>query len=329
MGRVRALISKDLLYAFRENILIYSLAFPVVFALLFGLFLPMLENMELAFAVDPSVPATMVERLQAYCRILRLDSVEQVKERVERFDDVPGIYRDGEEYVVVLEGNEEEAIKQLPGAIIEYLLGTGPEPEITTVSMGRTSSLAREYGAILLSLTCITIGGLAIGLSIVEDRETRTIRALSVTPVRTGAYLVGKSAFGLSSSFILALTSSAIILGRAHDYLGLMPALAASLLWGVATGFIMGYFCPNQLTAIALLKFIAMGLLGIPVAAIMIPDKFKWVLYPFPNYWTFEGMRRVLLDPGLSAAAPNLLAAVLGLGLLALVLPPVSRKFRM
>jgi ABC-2 type transport system permease protein len=329
MGRVRTLISKDLLYASRDNILVYSLAFPVVFALLFGLFLPMLENMELAFAIDPSVPATMVERLHAYGRILPLGSVEQVRERVERFDDVPGIYREGDRYVVLLEGNEEEAIKQLPGAIIEYLLGTGPEPDINTVTMGRTSSLAREYGAILLSLTCITIGGLAIGLSIVEDRETRTIRALSVTPVRTGAYLAGKSAFGLSSSFLLALASAAIILGRGHNYLGLAPALATSLLWGLATGFVMGYLCPNQLTAIALLKFIAMGLLGIPVAAMVMPARFKWVLYPFPNYWSFEAMRRVLLDPDLSTVAPNLLAAVLGLGLLALVLPPVSRKFRM
>lgn len=329
MGRVKTLVSKDILYAARDNILVYSWAFPLVFALLFSLFLPMLEKMELVFAIDSSVPAAMAERLQPYGRVLRLDSVEQVKERVERFDDVPGIYLDGDKYVVLLEGNEQESVRQLPGAIIEYLLGTGPEPDIATVTMGRTSSLAREYGAILLSLTCITIGGLAIGLSIVEDRETRTIRALSVTPVRTGAYLAGKSAFGLTSSFVLAMASLAIILGGGANYLAVAPAIAISLLWGLTTGFVMGYICPNQLAAIALLKFIAMGLLGIPVAAIVMPEQFRWVLYPFPNYWSFEAMRRALLEPGLSTLVPNLLAAALGLACLSLVLPPVSRKFRM
>ena len=330
MGRVRTLVSKDVLYAARDNILVYSLAFPLVFALMFSLFMPMLEKMELVFAVDASVPAPVVEGLEPYARVLRLESVEQVRERVERFDDVPGIYLDGGKYVVLLEGNEQELVRQLPGALIEYLVGSGPRPVFSVPEEGQASpSLAREYGAILLSLTCITIGGLAIGLSIVEDRETRTIRALSVTPVRTGAYLAGKSAFGLSSSFALGMATFAIILGRGANYLALALALAISLLWGLMTGFAMGYLCANQLTAIALLKFIAMGLLGIPVAAIVMPVRFRWTLYPFPNYWSFEAMRRVLLEPGLSALVPNILAAALGLGLLALVLPAVSRKFRM
>lgn len=329
MGRIRSLVSKDLLHASRENILIYVLVFPLVFAVFLRLFLPSLENMEITFALDRSVPSEMARRLEEYGRVEHFDSVEEVKQRVSKFDDVPGIYHNGDKYVVVLEGNEDDHVKGLPGAIIDYLSDGSLSVGTRTVSMGSRASMAREYGAILLAITCVAMGGLAIGLSIVDDRESRTLRALSVAPVRTGAYLAGKSVFGLSSSFVLALASMAIILGGGVDYLRLIPAVAVALTWGLATGFIMGYVCANQLTAIALLKLLAMALLGIPFAAVFVPKRFMWVLYPFPNYWSFEAMRRVLVEPGMSATAPNLLALLLSAGLLAVVLPPVSRKFHM
>lgn len=141
MGRIRTLVHKDILYAARDNILVFSWAFPLALALLFSLFLPMVGKMELVFAVDQSVPAAMVERLEPYGEVLRLPSIDRVRERVERFDDVPGISFDGEKYVIVLEGNEQEPVRKLPGAIIEYLQGVGPEPGITTIAVAQRNAL--------------------------------------------------------------------------------------------------------------------------------------------------------------------------------------------
>lgn len=288
MGRLRSLVRKDLLHASRENSLLYALLFPLVIAAILRLFLPSVEGMEVTFALDRSVPDGMAAKIRSYGRVEYFDGIDAVKERVLRFDDVPGIYLEGKTYAVVLEGNEESYVRELPGLVLGYAGGDSVTLQVRAQSIGRKTSLSREYGTILVALTCIAMGGLAVGLSIVDDRESRTLRALSVTPLKTGEYLLGKSVFGLSSAFGLSLASVAIIMGGGVDYLRLVPPLAASLLWGLATGLAMGYICANQLTAIALLKLLALGLLGIPIAAMFVPETLKWALYPFPNYWSFE-----------------------------------------
>lgn len=329
MGRLKSLARKDLLHATRENSLVYALICPLVLAVILRLFLPSMEGTQITFAVELSVPEEVVAQIATYGKVERLDGVEALKERVLRFDDVPGIYLERQEYRVMLEGNEDETVRELPGLIVDHIRGGMSPLDVEVHQMGSRTSLAREYSAILLALTCIAMGGLAVGLSIVDDRETGTLRALSVSPLQTSGYLAGKSVFGLSTAFALSLAATAIVLGAGADYAGLALPLGASLLWGLATGFAMGYVCPNQLTAIALLKLLALVLLGVPTAAIFVPEAFKWALYPFPNYWSFEAMRRVLVGEGASASGPVLLTAALSGTLLALLFPAVGRKFRM
>lgn len=328
LRRVKNLLFKDALFAVRENILVYSLLVPVVLAAVVRLVLPSLEGMELTFAVDHSVPAAMVEGLEGYGRVEVLPDRARLEQRVLAFDDVPGVYLDLDRHVVVLEGNEEDYVAELSGVVIDRLAGGPDKVAFTVAPHPDIESPVRDYALIMLILLNIIVGGMTIGMSVVEDRQTRAIEALAVGPMRFHEYIVAKSALALIATLALSLVMAVIVRGT-----GGLPALAvtviASLPLAVFVGLVMGYLAQDQLAAIAVVKVIGLPLAAIPVVAFFLPAGLRWVLYPFPNYWAFEALRRLLVDPSLPLSTANLAAAGTGLVALAALLPAARRRFRL
>ncbi|MDH7577427.1 MAG: hypothetical protein QHH75_06255 [Bacillota bacterium] len=105
--RIGNLLAKDLLYSRRESILVYSITGMLLLAVGMLFFLPSLEQMDILFVVDDSVPPEVARQLEAYGQVEYYANLHRLRERVLEFDDVPGIYYAGGEYVVLLEGNEE------------------------------------------------------------------------------------------------------------------------------------------------------------------------------------------------------------------------------
>jgi len=57
---------------------------------------------------------------------------------------VAGIYYSGGEYVVLLEGNEESYVRELPGVILDSILQGEDLVELSTVNLGRERFPVRE-----------------------------------------------------------------------------------------------------------------------------------------------------------------------------------------
>lgn len=328
LRRIKNLLLKDALFAVRENILVYSLVVPVALALVMRLMLPSLEAMELTFAVDASVPPAMVARLEEYGRVEALPDRVRLEQRVLAFDDVPGIYLDGGRYVVMLEGNEEDYAAELPGVVIDHLAGDPDRVAFTAVSRPTVGSPVRDYALITLVLLNIMIGGMTIGMSVVEDRQSRVLEALAVGPMRFHEYIVAKSALALIVTVGLSLVMSLIVRG-AGGLLALAATVTASLPLAVLVGLAIGYLARDQLGAIAVVKVMGLPLGAVPAAAFLLPAGLRWILYPFPNYWAFETLRRLFVDPSLSLGTANLAAAGTGLVALAVLLPMARRRFRL
>jgi len=283
----------------------------------------------MTFAVDSSVPAEIAEQLQTYAQVEVLSARDQLEERVMRFDDVPGIYYENGRYFVLLEGNESGAIQDLPGAILDRLNAGEGLALVERESLGR-ASLFRQFVAILLIITCGAIGGLAIGLSVVNDRETRTMRAYGVSPLSTIEYIVGKSAVALILVLVLSLAVAAIVMGGTMIAYGrLMIAVLASLGINIAVGLVLGLLANNQITAIAVVKVLFIVTQGVPIAAMLLPARFLPVLYPLPNYWAFESLRRIILEPEMSTILSNSVALFSSVLLISLMVPTIKRKFRL
>ena len=293
-------------------------------------FLPSLEQRDVRIAVDKSVPPEVARQLEAYGLIEYYDDYEQLQERVIAFDDVPGIYFSEGEYVVLLEGNEESHVRELPGMILDRIIYGEDVVELSTVSLGKKSSPVREYTTTFFLMAMFQIGGIFIGLSIVDERQSGAIRALAVTPINVFEYMVGKSILGQLATVSLALAVATILLGPAIiDYKLMFAWVAASLGLTIFIGFLIGLVGNNMITAIALMKVIGLFVSGIPLAALLLPDHLKWLLYPFPNYWSVEGFFRMFIHTDLPLAPVNLVAAVYSFTLVFLLVSRFGQKLRL
>lgn len=328
--RIANLLAKDLLYSRRESILIYSMTGMLLLAVGALFFLPSLEQMDIRLAVDGSVPREVARQLEAYGRVEYYESYDRLRERVLQFDDVAGITFSGREYVVVLEGNEASYVRELPGVILDRIMQGEDVVHLSTVTLGRARSPVREYTTIFFILNMFLIGGMFIGLSIIDDRQSGTIRAIAVTPVKVFEYMIAKSALGLVVVSALALAVATILLGPAAiNYPLLIVSVAASLGVAVLLGFLIGLSGNNMITAIGIIKVVAMPISGVPVAALFLPQHLQWLLYPFPHYWTFEALQRIFIRTDLPLVPVNLVAAAFSLALAAVLVSRFGRKLRL
>ncbi|MEW6243272.1 MAG: ABC transporter permease [Bacillota bacterium] len=329
LRRIGNMIARDLRYASKENILIYVIVFPIVITVLLSLFLPSLEDMELTFALDPAVPREVAEGLRTYGRVQYHDGLARLSERVLEFDDVPGIYVSEGKYRVLLEGNEASYVRELPGAILDQLLYGRELVEVKMQSLGVGSSLTREFVVILTVLGSVITGGLVIALSIVEDRESRSLQALAVSPLNTLEYLLAKSALGSLIAVFLSLASALVLMGTAINYVRLTAATLSSLGIGLLFGLLIGHVAHNQLTAIAAIKILILPFTGVPVALLFIPQSIERMFYPLPMYWSFESLYRVVVATDLPIVTTNLLSICLSLAMISLLVPGLRRAFRL
>lgn len=329
-SRIRNLLAKDLLYSTRESILVYSLAAVLVMAVGALFFLPSLEQMDVTLAVDESVPPEVARQLEAYGRVEHYAGYDRLRERVLAFDDVPGIYYSGGEYVVLLEGNEESYVRELPGVILDRVLLGEDVVELSTVSLGRERSPVRKYTAMFFLMSMFLIGGMFIGLSIIDDRQSGTIRALAVAPLNVLEYMIAKSALGLVVVVASTLAVATILLGPAAvNYPLLLIWVVSSLGVAILTGFLIGLISNNMITAIAMVKVMTLFITGVTMAALFLPDRLKWLLYVFPNYWSVEGFNRMFIRTDLPLAPVNLVAAAFSFGLVFVLVSRFGHKLRL
>lgn len=328
--RIGSLLVKDLVYCGRENILVYIIVLTLILAIGAMLFLPALEQRDIRIAVDSSVAPEIARQLEAYGKVEYFADYEQLQDRVMAFDDVPGIYFTNGEYIVLLEGNEEVGVQEIPGMILESIIYGEDMVDLSTVSLGRESSPVREYTAMFFLMAMFQVGGIYIGLSIVDERQSGAIRALAVTPINTFEYMLGKSILGLLTTLTLTIVVATILLGpEIIDYRQLLVWIIASLGITIFIGFLIGLAGNNMITAIALMKIIGLFISGVPLAALLLPDQLKWLLYPFPNYWSVEGFFRMFISPELPLAPVNLVAALYSLVLVFFLVSRFGYRLRL
>lgn len=285
--RVTTLFQQDFTVAMRDNIILYMMIAPMLLATLARLFLPSLDNIQVTFAVDRSVGAAIIESLQAFGEVELFDSRDEVVARVERMDDVAGIAASGADIEVVLEGNEPEGA-ELAGVVLRQVLAKEPASPITHTALGGDQSRITEYGAVIAAMMGLLLGALVGALVMVDEKETQSIKALAVSPLRLRDYTVARALFALAISLVNVVVASAILLGTAVSY----PQLILGFLFASGIAIVIGYsvggFADNQLGAIAIVKVLLFVYMSIPVITIWIPQRWHIFFYPLPNYWMWK-----------------------------------------
>ncbi len=281
------LLRKDLTNALRDNLVLYMFVAPVLLALGARFLLPSLEETKLTFAVEESLGAELVAKLESLGDVELFESREEVLERVQRNDDVPGIVVEDSGYVVYLEGNEPEG-EQLATIIMSGVLNEGEVATFVHEELQASRSLLGEYAAVVLVMLAVMMGALIMGFLMVDEKESKVLNALAVSPLTMSQYVFARGLFAVSASTMIALISSTILVGSGVNSGLLLVGSVVSSMVGLVIGYVVGGFTESQLQAIGLIKIVIFAYLTIPILTIFVPDNWQWTFYLLPNYWMFK-----------------------------------------
>ncbi len=329
MKKIINLAKKDLVNAFRDKLLVYMIVAPIIMAILIILFVPSLDSPKLRFAVDNSVPHSFIMELEKYGTIESFNSFSKLEQRVLMSDDVPGIiYHDGG-FEVILQGNEEDYLKALPGMIIENASQSEPIMPIEIQSLDVNRSIVRNVIEISILVIIIIMGGAIMGMMIVEDKESKAIKSLAVSPLTTGAYLFEKAAASVIYSLISSFVVAFIMWRFAFNAVNLLVVIIPFCLFGVAVGFLIGIFANNQNSSIVFIKTLSSVVLAISIASVYIPRKLEWMLYVFPNFWAFKVLKIVFIDKGSNYFNSFLIAIITNVLLVSALTIYAQKRFKL
>lgn len=313
LDRILTMIRKDLRTSTRDQIVLYMLCSPILIGLGLAFTMPMLERATPGFAVAPGLDAAHVEQLAALGPIERLPDRAAVEARVLERDDVLGVVAaseraDGRDYEVLVEGDESEALRELPARALE--LGV----DIEQLRAG-TAEL-REISTALATYAIVVIVALIVGFAILEEKQTQTQRVYDVTPLRHAEYMIGKLGLGVVLSLLLVVPTLALPMGLDLAWLELLALVLAGTPFALTLGLIVAIVAKDQLGAIAVMKALMPVWTSIPVLGFVLPADWQWTQWGFAHHWCVQGLFHVLQGDGVSILPHALLAFVLGLAAL-------------
>ena len=250
MRRIWTIFRRDLSSSIREFLLLYMMAAPIILAIIFKLFIPSANAAALQFALDAEVAKDIgiYQTISQYGTVEVYESPREIEKRVRGADDIAGIIRDQEgNYQIVLEGNESHDTKVMPQMILrDYLSTKELGMTFSTRDLGYTQSPIGRVGAASLILTTLILGGAVIGFNMIEEKDGKTLSALSVTPMRKMEFIIGKSMIGI----LLPLVVVYVILWLLDMwYVDKVMVFAMTLVSSgitVMMGFLISVFSNNQ-----------------------------------------------------------------------------------
>lgn len=299
MRRILSIFKRDISNSLRDSILVYMLIAPILLTIGFKFFIPSAQSASLQFAIDKRVGKEVIEVFDRYGKVEVYSSVDDIKERVKNIDDITGITlgKDGE-YQLILEGNETHDSVEISKMIIRSLIVNRKSNLNYIISDidTKTSPLA-TYGTIFLLLMTILVSGVVIGFNIIEEKESNTLMALNVTPMKKIEFIIGKSITGIILPVIQAYIMLWILgwLNSINNLMVLVLIITSSLI-GIITGFIIGVISSNQMVGITNMKIINFIISLIIIGAILLPKDKQFFLYWAPPYWFYIGLKGILLN---------------------------------
>jgi ABC-2 type transport system permease protein len=294
MKQILILMRQDLATALRDNILLYMIVAPLLLALVVRAFLPAVESAGITLAVSSEVDRQVIEGLKEYGDIEVYATGEEVRERVERIDAVPGIVMEDGKPVLLYEGNEPENIIESGHVVLAASLAGKRMVRFDFVSLGESSSIIREVIVLSLVMLALLLGGVVSGFHIIDEKDSKAVNALAVTPLNLSRYLTARSLIALIIAAVITFGTVLILSGSEINYLLLTVAVIASALLIALFCLLIGGLANNQISAIAVIKVLMPLYLAVPIISLFVSERLQAIFFPFPNYWQFQMLRSLL-----------------------------------
>ena len=172
------------------------------------------------------------------------------------------------------------------GTLIREISGQESPVELVTVVLGDGESLSWEERLLpfIVLMTVILGGTMVPATSLVEEKQKRTLRALTITPASLGDVLLSKGLLGVVLGVVMGVLTLVLnrAFGQSPGLLVLVLALGAML--SATLGVLLGAFIKDVNTLFTVIK--AGGLLlYAPAIVYMFPEIPEWVGRIFPTYY--------------------------------------------
>lgn len=287
---------RDLKVNTRDFITLYILSFPILFGLVINAISPGINDTTSKFAMLEGDNPAQVEYFEQFADVELYETVADITKRVERRDAFVGIVPEGDGYYIMTQGNE-------PGYVVEFaktlktLYENGSsigESNAEIVDFGKETPPLKKMLVNISILFSSVLGGMLITINIVEEKADNTISAINVTPISRLGYILGKSAMGL----IMPLYGTfALILITGYggvNILQILLLMISAAVLSMIIGFLEGLTNDDMMMAVGNFKLVFMPLAGAIAVAEAVGEKWQWVAWWVPYYWTYVGNNAVL-----------------------------------
>ncbi|MGV8153493.1 MAG: ABC transporter permease, partial [Alkaliphilus sp.] len=213
MGKITNMIKKDFTVASRDRMMSIVFFYSIIFAFVIRMFVPTVEGAQVKFAIHEGVGDEIIMQIEEFGEVIVLDNVEDTYERVQRVDSVAGLVMDGGKLQLVFEGNEPEGFIETNKIIINEITSPAIPISIDYKATEEKGSILMDLLTVVLVAIATYMGGLVSGFTIVDDKETKTIRAIVVSPLNVYQYIISKYASALFVGLFGTLGATVILMG--------------------------------------------------------------------------------------------------------------------
>lgn len=213
-------------------------------------------------------------------------------------------------------------------SLLRDIAGQAAPVEIVTTTLGDGASIPWETRLLpLLVIMAIILGGSLVPAGLlIDEKQKRTLRALTTSPASLAEVFVAKGLLGVILSVVMTLVT--LFLNRAWgpEPVLLAVALILGAIMAACIGLLMGAFVRDINTLLTVVKGGGL-LLYAPAIVYMIPEIPQWIGRIFPTYYMIQPVIEVVQQNGdFASVLPELVVlVVLDLVLVAILALVVRR----
>ena len=296
MKKVLAFARRDLKAGMRDFLVVYLILAPIFLSLILRLFVGGMAESPLRVAVlDDGSP--VAAKLARFVQVESFATHAALIERVERIDDVLGVWATSTGHELIAQGNEMPGTDTVLRNVLRRIqAGDNALPVVVSVrDIGYGMSPLKLQGGLLLIIMTTVFGGMLILLNLIEEKMSNTISAVNVCPASRTEFILGKGLLGFLTP-IIGGTSAVYILGFRDFDLGMFVVSVVSLASiSLVIGFAIGVTNDEPISGIAAMKGVFVPVFASVLGAMFLAERWQFFLYWSPFYWGYLSMNAVLL----------------------------------
>ena len=301
--RIWSFVQKDLYESIKNRSIFIAVILPVVASLLFGFLDNVQTPKNFTIGVQDEIDSGFTQFMESTALNFKVEVVDDANQGRElvRTGQLDGfvLVKDDDEFLVFLDSQRPVrffALSENITQLVEFYLRVPPRYHLEIVPVG-DATVSRSVLPVWITITMSMIGVMVVSGMFAEEKDTKTLEAIGVSPIGSDELLLGKGVFGVLLSMgtvlIMLLLNRVVGIGFS-GWLALGSLTLVGAVCFTAIGLLIGVLAGGQSTARSIATMIYFPLLFPTLISDFSP--FTRILASFfPTFYLFGGLEAILL----------------------------------